>query len=93
MSFQATHTFPHGPTAPAAARQAVDVALSSVAVQDMLRTRPRIPQFSPVSLVFDSALEEWSIGLTYGSRTVSERVVIVVVDARSAEITAVRDQP
>jgi hypothetical protein len=73
--------------------QAVDVALSSSAVQDLLRAWPRIPQFAPVSLVFDPALEEWSIGLTYGGGTPGERGVIVVVDARSAAIIAVRDQP
>ena len=36
MSVEATHTFPHGPTAPAAARQAVDVALAGRLAHDGL---------------------------------------------------------
>jgi anti-sigma regulatory factor (Ser/Thr protein kinase) len=36
MSIDATHRFPHGPTAPAAAREAVDVALAGRLAQDRL---------------------------------------------------------
>jgi anti-sigma regulatory factor (Ser/Thr protein kinase) len=36
MSIEATHQLPHGPTAPAAARQAVEVALAGRLAQDGL---------------------------------------------------------
>jgi hypothetical protein len=81
------------PTELISAGQAVDVALGSVDVQDVLIRNPLLGQFEPFSLALDAEAAHWLISLTDSERPEGPRTVTAVVDALQARIITVRESP
>jgi hypothetical protein len=81
------------PTELISAGQAVDVALGSAEVQDVLIRNPLLGQFEPYSLALDSEAAHWLISLTDSERPEGSRTLTVVVDALRARVITVRESP
>lgn len=69
--------------------QAIDIALQSPALQDLVLRYPAVPDFAPLEITFDTTTSRWTIHAVFGSRTTSPKSFTVVVDAQTATIVEV----
>jgi hypothetical protein len=73
--------------------QAIDVALGSVVVQDVVIRNPTFGQLQPVTLALDAAAGLWRLSLTDSEHPEGVRRVTVIIDALDALVLEVEQTP